>query len=78
MTESIRARAQSFAKFMSSLAPEEIARVNELNRKKAIAQHKQFCEAFKTSRCSFCGDAITAFDPAADGKQLPQGRIQQC
>jgi hypothetical protein len=63
MTESIRERAQSFAKFMSSLPPEEIERVNKLNRKEAIEQHKQFSEA-KTGRCSFCGDGLTAFDPA--------------
>lgn len=60
--ESTRERAQSFAKFMSRLPPEEIARVNELNRKEATEQHKQFREAFKAGRCSFCGDALTAFD----------------
>jgi hypothetical protein len=64
MTESINQRAQSFAKFMSGLPPEEIARVNDLSRKEAAEQHKQFTEAFKAGRCSFCGDALTAFDPA--------------
>jgi hypothetical protein len=33
MTKSIRERAQSFATFMSNIPPEEIARVNEQNRK---------------------------------------------
>src|SRR5262245_29066567 len=64
MTESIRERAQSFAKFMSKLPATELARVNELNRKEAAERHKQFSEAFKAGRCSFCGDALTAFDPA--------------
>jgi hypothetical protein len=64
MTESISKRAQSFAKFMSGLPPEEIARVNDLSRKEAAEQHKQFSEAFKAGRCSFCHDALTTFDPA--------------
>ena len=64
MTQSIRKQAQSFANFMASLAPEEVARVNELNRKEATEQHKQFSEAFKADRCSFCDDALTSFDPA--------------
>jgi hypothetical protein len=64
MMESTRERAQSFAKFMASLPPEEIARVNELNRRNATEQHKQFSEAFKAGRCSFCDNALTAFDSA--------------
>jgi hypothetical protein len=64
MTKSIRERAQSFAQFMASLPPEEIARVNELNRKKATEEHKQFSEAFKAGRCSFCDQALTTFDSA--------------
>ncbi len=36
MTESIRERAQSFAEFMSSLPPEEIARVNKLTRSRPL------------------------------------------
>jgi hypothetical protein len=64
MPKSVRERAQSFATFMASLPPDEIARVNELNRKEAAEQHKQFREAFKAGRCSFCGDMLTTFDPA--------------
>jgi hypothetical protein len=63
MTQSIRQRAQ-FAKFMSSLPPEEIARVNEQSRKEAAEQHKHFSEAFKAGRCSFCGAPLTSFDAA--------------
>lgn len=64
MTEPRNKRGQTFGEFMTSLPPEEIARVNALNRKEATEQHKQFSEAFKMGRCSFCGDALTAFDPA--------------
>ena len=64
MTKRRNKRGQTFAEFMASLPPEEIARVNELNRKEAVEQHKQFSEAFKAGRCSFCGDALTSFDPA--------------
>jgi hypothetical protein len=64
MTDNIRHRAQAFAKFMCSLPAEEIARVNELNRKQAAEQHKQFSAAFKAGNCSFCGDVLTTFDPA--------------
>jgi hypothetical protein len=64
MTGPTRERARSFAKFMSSLPPEEIARVNELNRKEAIEQHKRFVQAFKTGQCNFCGDALASFDLA--------------
>jgi hypothetical protein len=64
MTELRNKRGQTFGEFLTSLPPEEIARVNALNRKEATEQHKQFSEAFKMGRCSFCGDALTAFDPA--------------
>jgi hypothetical protein len=64
MMKSTRERAQSFAQFMASLPPEEIARVNELNRKDAAEQHKKFSESFKAGQCSFCGNALTAFDAA--------------
>jgi len=64
MTNSISERAQSFAKFMSNLPAEEIARVNELHRKEAVEQHNQFKAAFRTGKCSFCGDLLSAFDPA--------------
>lgn len=64
MTERRNKRGQTFAEFMASLPPEEVARLNELNRKEATEQHKQFSEAFKVDRCSFCGDALTSFDAA--------------
>lgn len=49
---------------MANLPREEIARVNALNRKKATEEHREFSEAFNAGRCSFCGDALTSFDPA--------------
>jgi hypothetical protein len=63
MTKSIRDRALDFAKFLSSLPAEKVARINEMNLKEATEQHKQFSEAFEAGRCSFCGDLLTAFDP---------------
>ncbi|WFU31288.1 hypothetical protein QA635_32725 [Bradyrhizobium brasilense] len=54
--------AQTFAQFMASLPRSEIDRVNELNRKEAMAQHKAFREAFRAGSCSFCGSALVSFD----------------
>jgi hypothetical protein len=64
MTQRTNRRGQTFAEFMASLPPKEIARVNELNRKETTEQHRQFSEAFKAGQCSFCGHALTSFDPA--------------
>lgn len=62
MTKSPRPNAQTFAQFMASLPPGEIARVNELNRKEAVAQHKAFTAAFKAGSCSFCGSPLASFE----------------
>jgi hypothetical protein len=59
-----RPSKQTFAQFMASLPREEIDRVNQLNRKKAVEQHKAFSEAFKAGSCSFCGSTLTSFDTA--------------
>jgi hypothetical protein len=62
MTNSSGPNAQTFAQFMASLPKSEIDRVNELNRKEAVAQHLAFREAFKAGTCSFCGDLLSSFD----------------
>ncbi|WFU53648.1 hypothetical protein QA639_28840 [Bradyrhizobium pachyrhizi] len=62
MTSTSRPSAQTFAQFMASLPRSEIDRVNELNRKEAMAQHKAFRQAFKAGSCSFCGNPLTSFD----------------
>ena len=62
MTNSSKPSAQTFAQFMASLPREEIERVNELNRKEAMAQHTAFSAAFKAGSCSFCGGLLTDFD----------------
>ena len=47
-----------------NLPREEIARVNELNRREALDQHKAFRGAFTAGSCSFCGDTLASFDAA--------------
>jgi hypothetical protein len=64
MTEDIKARGLSFAKFLSGVSPAERGRVNEKSRQEALAQHKLFKEKFRAGQCCFCGDALTAFDAA--------------
>jgi hypothetical protein len=64
MTKPSRPDAQTFAQFMASLPREEIERVNELNRKEALEQHKAFSDAFKAGSCSFCGGTLASFDAA--------------
>jgi hypothetical protein len=64
MAENVQERGLSFAKFLAGVSPEDRARANESNRKEAAEQHKQFSEAFKAGNCSFCSDALTAFDEA--------------
>jgi hypothetical protein len=63
MTKPSRPSAQTFAQFMANLPREEIDRVNQLNRKEALEQHKAFSDAFKAGSCSFCGGALASFDP---------------
>jgi hypothetical protein len=64
MTDDVRTRGLAFAKFLSGVSPEERERVNERSRKEAQEQHKAFHEKFQAGQCSFCGEALTAFDPA--------------
>jgi hypothetical protein len=61
MTKSGPEPAQSFAQYLASLSPEELASINEEQRTQAAEEHKQFSEAFKAGRCNFCGDALTVF-----------------
>lgn len=61
MTKLTPEPAQTFAQYLGSLSPEELARVNEEQRAEAAEEHKQFTEAFRAGQCNFCGDALTAF-----------------
>ncbi len=64
MSDDVKTRGLAFAKFLSGVSPEERDRVNALSRKEAEEQHKVFHERFQAGQCSFCGAALTAFDPA--------------
>jgi hypothetical protein len=63
MSEGVRERGLSFAKFQSGIPPEERARINDLNRQEGLKGHQRFTEAFKAGQCSFCGGALTSFHP---------------
>jgi hypothetical protein len=61
MTEPASEPPQSFAQYLASLSPDELARINEEQRAEAAEEHKQFTEAFRAGQCNFCGDALTIF-----------------
>jgi hypothetical protein len=61
MTEPASEPPQSFAEYLASLSPDELARINEEQRAEAAEEHKQFTEAFRAGQCNFCGDALTIF-----------------
>ena len=69
MSDDVSSRGLAFAKFLSGVSPEVRERVNALNRNEAKEQHKVFHEKFQAGQCSFCGEALTAFDPAQPCRQ---------
>lgn len=57
----IRKQGSDFAKLLVGISSEERRRCNELNRRKAMQQHKAFQEKFKSGQCYFCNEALDSF-----------------
>jgi len=56
-----RSKAREFVAFIQSLPEAERIAGNEMERQRALAQHKEFQAHFHAGSCFLCGDALNTF-----------------
>lgn len=76
MSEEIRSKGRGFAKFLDSLSEEQRAHGNEVDFRRAEAEHQRFQEAFSQGYCYLCKKPLALFSkksPCAHWLLKPKG-----
>jgi len=60
VSDAIRAEGRAFAKFLESLPESERIKGNEIERRRAIKEHKEFQDNFRAGICYLCQQPLTS------------------